>query len=455
MRPLGLRAQIMVRFGLVALFLSVLLGVLTYVSVRQLLMEDRLARAVDQAAGDSRVVAATLASGLANPSDVLVSLRPPTRSTPLVLWQGEWFAASLQVRPDDIPEPLAALVLEGNAARQTVAIGDRVVSIVGVPLPGGSGSYFEVFSLADVATTLTTLSQVLLAGGAVTTLAGGALGALLARRVLKPLRDVADAATRIADGELASRLDGATDQDLAALSASFNRMAESLQSRIAREERFASDVAHELRTPLTTVLTSLAVLDGRREELSEAGQEALELLGRDVRRLERTARDLVEIAKHDAGVVTVELEPTPVATVLTRSLNRLRRPDLPVEIDKDAARSLVLIDEVRFERVLVNLIENGETHGGGVTRLTVNRVGDRIRLAVEDDGPGIAMIDRERVFERFARGKAARSSRSYDGSGLGLALAAENARLQGGSVWVEESETGGARLVVDLAAEPQ
>lgn len=443
----------MVRFAGVALFLSVLLGVITYVSVRQLLLEDRRTNLVEQATGDARLVAATLGSGQANPGEVLVSLRPPARSTPILFHDGEWYAASLQVRPEDLPPTLTALVMEGSTVRQTVSLRERPVTIVGVPLGSDLGFYFEVFSLVDVANTLSTLSRVLFLAGTITTAAGALLGWMIARRVLRPLREVTEVAQQIAAGELQSRLDEGLDRDLEVLTRSFNRMADTLQKRIAREARFASDVAHELRTPLTTLLTSLSVLEGRTGELSPQGQQALELLGRDVRRLERTAADLVEIAKHDAGVVTAELEPLPAATVINRLLNRLRRPEIPVVVDQGAVSSLIHADEGRLERILINLIDNAEAHGGGVSRLTVRRVGNRIRIGVEDNGPGVPESERLRVFERFARGSTAQPKGRYDGSGLGLALAAENTVLQGGRIWVEDGVEGGARFVVELDAE--
>lgn len=441
------------RFAAVALFLSVLLGAITYVSVRQLLLDDRRASSVEQAAANAQLVQATLRSGQANPGEMLVSLRPPTRSTPLLYHEEQWFAASLQVRPDDLPTLLTTMVFEGTSARQTISLRGRPVSIVGIPLERDLGYYFEVFALVDVANTLTTLSQVLVLGGAITTVAGALLGGLIARRVLRPLREVTDVAQQIASGELESRLDEGLDKDLAVLTASFNRMADTLQTRIAREARFASDVAHELRTPLTTLITSLSVLERRSGELSTEGQEALDLLGRDVRRLERTAADLVEIAKHDAGVVTADMQPLPATTVINRLLNRLRRPDLPVVVDQSAVRTLIHADEGRLERILVNLIDNADTHGGGATRVTVQRIGDVVRIAVEDNGPGVLEEERTRVFERFARGADAQTSGRYDGSGLGLALAAENTILQGGRLWVEDAPGGGARFVVELEAE--
>ena len=443
----------MVRFGAVALFLSVLLGAITFIAVRQLLLEDRRASSVDQASGDARLVLAWLKAGQGNPSEVLASLRPPARSTPLLYRGGEWFAASLLVRPEGLPPNLIDFVLEGGSARQTIWLGNRPVTVVGIHLDDDVGSYFEVFSLADVANTLTTLGRVLVVAGAVATLAGAVLGGLIARRVLQPLREVTDVASRISEGDLESRLDENLDQDLAVLTASFNRMADTLQSRIAREARFASDVAHELRTPLTTLLTSLSVLEARRSELSEEGQEALDFHGQDIRRLEHTAADLLEIAQYDAGVVTADVEPQPTAAVVGRLLNRLRRTDLPVNIDQKASRSLVLVDEQKLERILMNLIVNAEIHGGGARRLTVQGMDDRILIAVEDDGPGIPEEERERVFDRFARISRVQSSGQHIGSGLGLALASENARLQGGRIWIEETLSGGARVVVELQAE--
>lgn len=446
----GLRTKIMVRFAVVALVLSAALGTITYQTVRRVLLEDRQAGAVDQVTRDARLLSA-LGTGAANPSEMLVSLRPPTRSTPLLLRDGEWFAASLQVRPEDLPAPLVSLVADGDAARQRVWLRDRPVLVVGVPLEADLGSYFEVISLVDVAGTLNTLLRVLVLAGAITTVAGMVLAGWIAGRVLRPLRDMTRVAQEIAAGELETRLDETLDQDLEVLTASFNRMADSLEARIAKEARFASDVAHELRTPLTTVVTSLAVLEGRQSELSEEGREALDLLTRDVRRLERTASDLIEVAKLDAGVEDAELEVLPAASVVSGLLNRLRRTDIPVDIDHGAARAMIRVNERRLERVLTNLIDNADIHGGGVVRVAVEAGEGTVRISVEDAGPGVPPEERERIFERFARGAASRGSKG--GSGLGLALAAQNAHLQGGRVWVEPAAAGGARFVVELQAD--
>lgn len=446
----GLRTKIIVRTAAIGLLLSILLGAITYLVVRQLLLEDRRTIAVEQATGDARLVAAALRGDEANPSEVLAALRPPTRSTPLLMRDGQWFAASLQVRPEDLPAALIEEVADGESALQQTLVNRSPAIVVGVPFPDGAGTYFEVVSLGDVDNTLTTLRRTLAVAGAIATAAGVLLGWWMARRVVRPLREVTSVARSIADGELETRLDEGLDEDLTVLSNAFNRMADTLQGRIAREARFASDVAHELRTPLTSVMTSLAVIESRRSELSPQGSEALDILSGDVERLQNTVADLTEIAKHDAGVVTVQLEVVPVAAVITGLLNRFRRPDIALDIDTRATNALVTIDEHRLERVLANLIENADTHGGGATGVAVRMLADTVHIAVEDRGPGVPLGERSRIFERFARGSdGVRTARST-GSGLGLALAEENARLLGGKIWVEDRPGGGARFVLML-----
>ena len=105
--------------------------------------------------------------------------------------------------------------------------------------------------------------------------------------------------------------------------------------------------------------------------------------------------------------------------------------------------------------MLANLVENASVYAGGVTRLAVEASRDRVRLIVEDAGPGIPAEGRERVFERFFRGSAAGRRGAGDGSGLGLALVAEHVRLHGGRVWVDDRPGGGSRFVVELPIRPE
>jgi signal transduction histidine kinase len=120
---------------------------------------------------------------------------------------------------------------------------------------------------------------------------------------------------------------------------------------------------------------------------------------------------------------------------------------LPPTKDSTEIDDAVLVDRRRIERILLNLLENARDHGGGATRVSLDGQVDYFVLSVEDAGQGIAISERNRIFERFARGTAARLS---TGSGLGLAIVQEHARALGGTAHVEDSPTGGAKFVVTI-----
>lgn len=446
----SLRRRIVVRFAGVALVLSVGLGVTTYLTVRNTVLEDREAVAVEQVVSDATLVAASLDVAGLNEAELLATLRPPTRSRPLLSIEGEWYTASLQVQPTDLPAGLQEAVFAGGAARQRFAMGAEPMLGVGVPFSGVDGGYFEVFPLADVAATLNTLARTLILAGVGATALGALAGWGIARRILRPLDSVSEVATQIAAGQLDTRLDEAADRDLARLTASFNAMAQSLQERIAREAQFSSDVSHELRSPLTTLATSVSVLEGRRNELSPEGREALDLLAADLRRFQTLVADLLEMSRHDAGAVVVERTPFEAAAFARRVLRRLGADEVPLVVVPPADTAVLLADERRLERSLANVLDNARFHGERPTLLVVEADDRRVRFMVDDAGPGVPEDERELIFERFARGAASSRRGSRDGSGLGLALARENVRAQGGRISVEDAPAGGARFVIDM-----
>lgn len=446
----SLRRRIVARFAGVALLLSVGLGITTYLTVRTAVLEERETTAVDQVRVDATLVLASIDVAGINEAELLATLRPPTRSRPLLALSGEWYAASLQLQPGDLPAGLQAAVFGGDAVRQRFAIAGEPMLGVGVPLEGVAGGYFEIFPLQDVEDTLTTLARTLAVAGAAATSLGALAGWGIARRILRPLDEVSEVAAQIAAGRLDTRLDEAADRDLARLTASFNAMAKSLEERIAREAQFSSDVSHELRSPLTTLATSVSVLEGRRNELSAEGREALDLLAADLRRFQALVADLLEMSRHDAGVVAIERSPFEAAAFARTTLRRLGNEDVPCEVAEDATTAVVLADERRLERTIANLLDNAQLHGGGASRLTVEARDAVVRFCVEDRGPGVPPEYREVIFERFARGPGSARRGNRDGSGLGLALARQNVRAQGGDLFVEDAPGGGSRFVIEM-----
>jgi signal transduction histidine kinase len=314
-----------------------------------------------------------------------------------------------------------------------------------------------VFTLADIDRTLNILGIALMAAAAVTTAGALLVGRWASGRVLQPVRVVSRAAENIAGGHLETRLEVGDDKDLASLASAFNAMVDALQTRIERDARFASDVSHELRSPLTTLTTALGVLESRRDELSDRSRQALDLLSADVHRFERLVQDLLEISRFDVGAEDLTLEDVRVGELVIRAVESHADASVPVQIEGAAADAVVHADKRRLERVLANLVENADAHGLGVTGVGVALNNGSVRISVEDSGPGVSPEDKDRVFERFARGKAAgrRSGSNGDGVGLGLSLVKEHVRVHGGSVWVEDRPGGGARFVVELPAEKQ
>jgi signal transduction histidine kinase len=448
---LGLRARITVAFGLGALLLSMVMGGLTYAVTLRYLVRQRESAVVHQAYVNAQLIRAGLRSARPDVTQLLAGLETSSAGSESVLrYTDRWFATSIVVGRDALPPRLRAVVLDGSPARQRYRFDGSPHLAVGVPIPSVDAHYFEVFTLAELDRTVRLIGGTLAAAAALTTLAGALLGRWASGRVLTPVSQAAHAAADIASGNLDTRLQAGADPDMAVLSSSFNHMVDALSDRIDRDARFASDVSHELRSPLTTVATSLEVIMSRRDELPERARLALDLLAADVERFERLVQDLLEISRFDAGVARLAVE-----DVRLDELVRHAAPEpLAAEIDVDphAAGLLIRADKRRLERVVTNLLSNAAKHGGGAVRVGVRRVGTTVRLEVDDHGPGVPAEDRERVFERFARGAAAgrRSGSGGDGVGLGLALVDEHVRLHHGRVWVEDRVGGGARFVVEL-----
>jgi signal transduction histidine kinase len=162
--------------------------------------------------------------------------------------------------------------------------------------------------------------------------------------------------------------------------------------------------------------------------------------------------DLLELSRIDAGATDLNTEQVEIETLCRRVAARNGFAALAIEVTKPAGMNgaplTAMVDRLRFERILANLLENAVHHGGGPTRVSIEPTdGPFLLVAVEDAGPGVARGERARIFERFARGSAARHR---IGTGLGLALVAEHAAAQGGEAWVEDRPGGGARFVVRI-----
>ena len=297
-----------------------------------------------------------------------------------------------------------------------------------------------------------TILLALTVGSLITVALASGVGWWTSGRLLRPLGRITEAAGEIAAGDLDTRVQRESDPDLDLLADSFNDMADAVQARIEREARFASDVSHELRSPITALAAAAEVIDGRRGELPDRTQQALDVVVGQVRRFDAMVIDLLELSRIDAGATDLHTEEVEIEALCRRIAARAGFASLPIDVTtkvgQNGAPPMAVLDRMRFERILTNLLENAQHHGGGPTRIAIEPTdGPFLLVAVEDAGPGVARGERARIFERFARGSAARHR---IGTGLGLALVAEHATAQGGEAWVEDRQGGGARFVVRL-----
>jgi two-component system, OmpR family, sensor histidine kinase MtrB len=445
-----LRTKVTLFFGLIALVATVTLTIVTYAFARESLLDQRAEVARQQAVLNAIQVRDRLRTDDAGFCEWFPNVGPEAGGYAFVRVNGEPCTTNALFTDQSVSEDLRAALLTGASGVQRFAFQDRNYVGVGVHIAEADADYYEAFQLASTERTLRSVLLALLIGSAVTVFLATALGWWTSRRLLRPLVRITDAAGEIAAGGLDTRVPPEGDPDLDRLADSFNDMADAVQARIEREARFASDVSHELRSPITALAAAAEVMHTRRGELPERTQQALDVVVGQVRRFDAMVMDLLELSRIDAGAADLHTEEVDIEELCRRVAARNGFPHLPVEVGWRAPGTAV-VDKLRFERIIANLLENAVHHGGGPVRISIERGdGRHLLVAVEDAGPGVARGERVRIFERFARGSAARHR---VGTGLGLALVAEHAAAQGGEAWAEDRPGGGARFVVQVPAQ--
>jgi two-component system sensor histidine kinase MtrB len=270
-----------------------------------------------------------------------------------------------------------------------------------------------------------------------------AIAAVVTRQVVRPVRQAAATAERLAAGRLRDRMVVRGEDDLASLASSFNRMAETVEAQISQlrelsrvQRRFVADVSHELRTPITTIRMAADVLHDGRQELPPELARSAELLQTQLDRFELLLADLLEISRHDAGAATLEAEPVDLRGLVMHVLEvagpLAARRECELQADLPDRPVVAEVDARRVQRVLRNLIVNAIEHGEGRPVEVRLRGGDGgVAVTVRDHGRGLRPGEASLVFGRFWRADPARA-RSSGGTGLGLSIAMEDARLHGG-----------------------
>jgi two-component system, OmpR family, sensor histidine kinase MprB len=355
---------------------------------------------------------------------------------------------------DTIPAPDQPLALPVSAldtqiaagihppVLRTVSVDDERLRMITTAVPGGAVQLAR--SLRETDETLAGVTGKLTLAGAFGVLLAGLLGLVVARSALRPVDRLTETVEHVAQTkELAARIQIVRDDEVGRLARSFNAMLEALEQSRVQQQRLVRDAGHELRTPLTALRTNIELL-ARAESLpADQRRELLDAATLELRELSHLTAELVDLAA-DPESVTEVIQEVRLDELVEGVADRFRRRT-GRHIEVSAETTTVDGRSTALQRAVGNLIDNAHKWSPDGAAIDV-AVGDG-RVTVADRGPGVDAGDEERVFDRFYRAPAARTT---PGSGLGLAIVKKVVEEHGGTVFVADRAGGGAEVGFEL-----
>ncbi len=289
-------------------------------------------------------------------------------------------------------------------------------------------------------------------GALVLMMAIAAISVFILRRISRPLDDLHEAARRVAEGDYSARVVVKGSPEVRSLARTFNDMTERLHQADEQRRNLLADTTHELLTPLTVIQGNLeGMLDG----VYPADETNLRAVLDETNIISRLLEDLRTLALAESGALQLRKEPSELLPFLqdVTGVFQAQAAAAGVSLRIEAASSLpvVEIDPARMRQVLSNLLANDlrYTPAGGTISLSCSTEGNELRIAVQDEGPGIPQADLGHVFERFYK------STDSGGMGLGLAIARHLVEAHGGRITAENAPVRGTLFRIVLPITPQ
>src|SRR5215470_6423803 len=351
----------------------------------------------------------------------------------------------------DAPSPLARCTKIQRSATGTVWLAAGPARYAAVPVHTTGTPHRGVFVAAVLTgpdqAGIARVTRLQLEVGAIALLLGSVLAWLAAGRVLRPVRDTTNLARRITDTDLSERIPAHGRNEITELAVTFNRMLDRLEAALTTQRRFLADAGHELRTPIT-------IVQGNLDTIAATGPDDEQTLAIAADELTRMARLVDELTLLAASERPDFLSPRPTdLELLTESLAAKARAldSRPWTLTTIACGHAVL-DTDRITQAVMQLAANAVTHTPPGTGVEIGSaiVAGAIEFTVADEGPGIPAAMRTRIFDRFARLEARRTS----GTGLGLSIVAAIAAAHGGSIALENRRGGGAVFRMIIPCQP-
>lgn len=449
MHPLASRFGT-IRFRITAMAAIVVAVVLTIVAVAlvALLRQELFTNLDNSLAQRADTYQATFLEEEAEDLSVLLNTNDEDRAAQLVAPDGTIIASTPNLHGD----PPIEATGPGPAVRSLwiAELEDDVYRVLSRPIETESGAAMlhVAQNVDDLNDTIRNLVIALAVMVPVVVVLLALLVWWLVGRTLRPVELMRAEVADISGTDLRRRLPVPEQADeIARLASTMNEMLDRIDEAGRRQRQFVADASHELRTPLTRIRTEVEV-DIHRPELADPRSTNEKVLEEAVA-LQELLDDLLFLARSDEHQHPDQHQPTDLDDVVLAEVHRLKS-DSPVLIDTSAVSAAHLFgDTTQLSRVVRNLLSNAVRHSESVVAIAVHESDRRVVLTVTDDGPGVPLDQRTRIFERFGRADDART-RASGGAGLGLAIVSDIVHRHGGSIRYDETWTAGARFVVDL-----